>query len=223
MTWQFLSKPHLGGFNLSYSNHRKHVYIPVSSRAAIGGWLVVSFAIKQLQGAPTTKQLLSCYFMKAYITIVLSVALGIHTAAPCSFEKAPSQWISEDSTSPLLLCLFTMWESKLRFLFSGVVSPISGLLNVWSSPRGCPHCGLTRPKTLQLNPITVHRSEYCWNAITVQQYDTESPVLVRRSWTISAILVHQPETVFTTLMHIKDSLSTPLHCTSAHRPVSDCM
>lgn len=52
---------------------------------------MVSLAIKQFQGAHTTKQLQGSYFMKVYITIVLSVALGIHTAAPCSFEKAPSQ------------------------------------------------------------------------------------------------------------------------------------
>lgn len=165
MTWPLLSKPHLRGFSLYYSDYRKHVYIPVSSRAAIGGWLAVSLAIKQLQGAPTSKQLLSCYFIKAYITIVLSVALGIHTAAPCSFEKAPSQWISEDSTSPVLLCLFTMWESMLRFLFSGVVSPMPGVLNVLSSPRWCPHGGLTRPKTLQLNTRWPHHGASVWKLL----------------------------------------------------------
>lgn len=118
---------------------------------------MTSGVIKQPQGAHTTKQLWGSYFMKAYITIVLSVALGIHTAAPCSFLRRPrlsEYWMI--SLFSVFICLFTMGESKLSFLFSGVVSPIPGVLNVKSSPRWCPHGGLTRRKTLQLNTCWHH-------------------------------------------------------------------
>lgn len=47
------------------------------------------FSHQTTQGAQTTKQLKGHYFMMAYITIVLSVALGTHTAAPCRSGEGP--------------------------------------------------------------------------------------------------------------------------------------
>lgn len=180
------------------------------------------------QETTTNKQLWGrSYFMKVHIISSFVCSPVNAHSSPLKFSNAPSQWIL-DSTSPGLLCLFTLWESMLSFLFfPGVVSPIPGVLNLLSTPRWCPHSGLTRPKTLQLNTCwhldgaSVWKLLKCHDSATVWHCKITS--LVHRSQTISAILVHQPETVFTILMHIKDSLSIPLHCTSAHRPVSDCM
>lgn len=92
--------------------------------------------IKQVKGAHTTKRLRGSSFVKAYLTVVLSVALGTHTAAPCSFEKG---LISVDNGrfhfSSFTLPFHYVGVHTEFFLFSGVVPQISGVLNVQSSPK----------------------------------------------------------------------------------------
>lgn len=89
----------------------------------------MSLAIKQLQGAVTTKQLWGSLFTKAYLTIVWSVALGIQQ--PLVVLKRPH--LSDYWKIQLLqfYSAFSLCGSPYSvFLFSGVVLPIPGVLNV---------------------------------------------------------------------------------------------